>query len=76
MRLWDVFFSVQGFLYHPNSWIRQNAAGFVAAAARNLQPADVWCILYPSVRTTLRSDIVSLDEDSILGALLPPVRMA
>lgn len=26
MRLWDVHFAVKGFLYHPNSWIRQSKA--------------------------------------------------
>lgn len=74
MRLWDVFSVVHGFLYHPDSWIRQAAVGFVAAAARNLPASDVWCILYPTIRSALRSDIVTLDEDSILGALVAPVR--
>jgi phosphoinositide-3-kinase regulatory subunit 4 len=73
LRLWDVFAVVQGFLYHPNAWIRQGAAGFVAAAARHLSQSDVWCILYPSVRTALRADVLALDEESILSALVPPV---
>lgn len=73
MYLWDVYNRVLGFLYHPNTWIRQSTAGFIAAAARNLPTSDVWCILYPSLRSSLRSDIVTLDEDSILNALSPPV---
>ncbi|TXT04392.1 hypothetical protein VHUM_04159 [Vanrija humicola] len=76
LRLWDVFSVVQGFLYHPNTWIRQGAAGFVAAAARNLPQSDVWCILYPSVRTALRADVLTLDEASILSALVPPLSRA
>ncbi|EJT48342.1 hypothetical protein A1Q1_02625 [Trichosporon asahii var. asahii CBS 2479] len=73
MYLWDVYHRVLGFLYHPNTWIRQSTAGFIAAAARNLPTSDVWCILYPSLRSSLRSDIVTLDEDSILNALSPPL---
>lgn len=74
LRLWDVFSAVRGFLCHPNDWIRQGTAGFIAAAARNLPPSDVWCILYPSVRTLLHSDILELDEESIMSSLVPPVR--
>lgn len=73
MRLWDVFSAVHGFLYHPNIWIRQGAAGFVAKAASQLSPSDIWCILYPTIRPALRSDVVKLDEDSILSALVSPV---
>lgn len=73
MRLWDVFSAVHGFLYHPNVWIRQGAAGFVAKAASQLPPSDIWCIIYPTIRPALRSDIVTLDEDSILSALVAPV---
>lgn len=75
MRLWDVFSAVHGFLYHPNVWIRQGAAGFVAKAANHLPPSDIWCILYPTIRPALRSDIVTLDEDSILNALVSPVSL-
>ncbi|WWC85771.1 uncharacterized protein L201_000637 [Kwoniella dendrophila CBS 6074] len=73
MRLWDVFMAVKGFLVHPNLWIRQGTAGFIAAAARNLPPTDVWSILYPSIRSMLHSDIQQLDETSLLSALLPPL---
>ncbi|CAK9779867.1 ARM repeat-containing protein [Cutaneotrichosporon oleaginosum] len=76
MRLWDVFSAVHGFLYHPNIWTRQGAAGFVAKAANHLPPSDVWCILYPTIRPALRSDIVALEEDSILSALVPPLSYA
>lgn len=87
MRLWDVFFIVRGFLCHPNAWIRQGewslqeggqrlmqgTAGFIAAAARNLSQADVWCILYPSLRTLLHSDILEMDEEGIMVAVISPV---
>ena len=49
------------------------SAGFVAAAARNLPTSDVWCILYPSIRTLLHSDVLELDEESIMAAIITPV---
>ncbi|WVN90927.1 uncharacterized protein L203_106172 [Cryptococcus depauperatus CBS 7841] len=73
MRLWDVLFAIRGFLYHPNLWIRQGAVGFIVAAARNLPFSDVWCILYPSIRPMLRSDIKEINETSLIAALLPPL---
>jgi len=50
------------------------AAGFVAAAARKLPQPDVWCIMYPSVRTLLRCDVLDLDDASILASVSEPVR--
>ena len=49
------------------------AAAFIAAAAKHLPPSDVWCILYPSLKHFLRSDVRSVDEKSLLIALKPPV---
>nr|XP_019002677.1 VPS15 protein kinase [Kwoniella mangroviensis CBS 8507]OCF66138.1 VPS15 protein kinase [Kwoniella mangroviensis CBS 8507] len=73
MKSWDVFAAVRGFLCHPNMWIRQGTAGFIAAAARNLPPTDVWCILYPGIRPLLHADIKEMNEISILSAILPPL---
>jgi phosphoinositide-3-kinase regulatory subunit 4 len=49
------------------------AAGFVAAAARKLPQPDVWCIMYPSVRTLLQCDVLELDDASILASVSEPV---
>ena len=49
------------------------AAAFIAAAARRLPASDVWCILYPSLKHFLRSDIREVDERSMLIAMKPPV---
>ncbi|WWC58078.1 uncharacterized protein I303_100613 [Kwoniella dejecticola CBS 10117] len=73
MRLWDVFAAVRGFLCHPNIWIRQGTAGFIAAAARNLPPTDVWCILYPGIRPMLHSDIKKMTETDLLAAIISPL---
>ncbi|KAK4685355.1 phosphoinositide-3-kinase, regulatory subunit 4, partial [Tremellales sp. Uapishka_1] len=51
-------------------------AGFVASAARNLPPSDVWCILYPSVRTLLHSDVLEMEEAALLLAMVSPLSRA
>lgn len=51
------------------------AAAFIAAAAKHLPPSDVWCILYPSLKHFLRSDVRDADEQSLLLALKHPVRL-
>ncbi|KAI0729483.1 hypothetical protein C8Q72DRAFT_307334 [Fomitopsis betulina] len=73
MRIWELMSATLGFLYHPNSWIRQGAAAFIASAAKHLPPGDVWCILYPSLKHLLRSDVRDVDERSLLLALKPPL---
>ncbi|EKM56683.1 uncharacterized protein PHACADRAFT_183284 [Phanerochaete carnosa HHB-10118-sp] len=73
MRIWELLSATLAFLFHPNIWIRQGAAAFIAAAAKHLPPSDVWCILYPSLKHFLRSDIQDVDERSLLLALKPPL---
>ncbi|KAI0080417.1 hypothetical protein K474DRAFT_1589825 [Panus rudis PR-1116 ss-1] len=73
MKIWELMSATLGFLYHPNIWIRQGAAAFLAAAAKHLPPSDVWCILYPSLKYFLRSEIRDVDERSLLMAMKPPL---
>ncbi|TFK75636.1 ARM repeat-containing protein [Pluteus cervinus] len=73
MRIWELMSASLGFLYHPNIWIRQGTVGFIASAAKQLPTTDVWCILYPSLRHFLKSDIVTIDEPTLLAALKPPL---
>lgn len=73
MRIWELMSATLGFLYHPNMWIRQGAAAFIAAATQHLPPTDVWCILYPSLRHFLKSDVAIIDEQSLLLAMKPPL---
>jgi phosphoinositide-3-kinase regulatory subunit 4 len=49
------------------------AAAFITTAAEHLPPSDIWCILYPSLRHFLKSDVVKIDEQSILAAMKRPV---
>ncbi|KAL7418880.1 Serine/threonine-protein kinase [Cryptotrichosporon argae] len=71
-RIWVVLDAVKGFTYHPNIWIRQGAALFATAAARNLSETDTWCILYPTIRPMLNCDVLELDQ-SVLSALPQPL---
>ncbi|KAJ3746567.1 hypothetical protein DFH05DRAFT_1607341 [Lentinula detonsa] len=71
MRVWELMSATLGFLYHPNIWVRQGAAAFIAAAAKHLPSSDVWCILYPSLRHFLKSDVETIDERSLLNAMKP-----
>ncbi|KAI0058381.1 ARM repeat-containing protein [Artomyces pyxidatus] len=73
MRIWELMSATLGFLYHPNVWIRQGAAAFIAAAAKHLPSSDVWGILYPSLRHFLRSDVRDINEMSLLTAMKPPL---
>ncbi|TFY67174.1 hypothetical protein EVJ58_g1791 [Rhodofomes roseus] len=73
MRIWELMSATLGFLYHPNTWIRQGAAAFIASAAKHLPPSDVWCILYPSLKHFLRSDVRDVDEHSLLLSLKLPL---
>lgn len=50
------------------------AASFLASARKRLPASDVWCILYPSLRHFLRSEIREIDEVTLLTAMKPAVR--
>ncbi|KAF8635725.1 hypothetical protein AX15_000341 [Amanita polypyramis BW_CC] len=73
MRIWELMSNTLGFLYHPNSWIRQGTASFIAAAVSQIPSSDIWCILYPSLRHFLRSDVVNITEWSLLNTMKPPL---
>ena len=52
------------------------AALFISSAAKALPATDVWCILYPSLRHFMRSDIRSVEAPNILRSLKSPVSMS
>ncbi|TFK53148.1 ARM repeat-containing protein [Heliocybe sulcata] len=73
MRIWELMSATLGFLYHPNSWIRQGAAAFISSAAKHLPSTDVWCILYPSLRHFLTSDVRDINERGLLISMKTPL---
>ncbi|KAG1737490.1 uncharacterized protein EDB91DRAFT_1140136 [Suillus paluster] len=77
MRIWELMSATLPFFYHPNIgydrvWFTR-AASFIAAAAKCLPQSDVWCILYPSLRHLLRSDVKEIEEQSLLSAMKAPI---
>ncbi|KAH7106720.1 ARM repeat-containing protein [Auriculariales sp. MPI-PUGE-AT-0066] len=73
MRMWELMSASVGFLYHPNVWIREGAASFIASAAKHLPQTDVWCILYPSLKHLLKCDIREINEANLLANLKSPL---
>jgi len=51
------------------------AAAFISSAGQHLPPSDIWCILYPSLRHFMKSDIVTIDEQSLLSTMKLPVSL-
>ncbi|TDL19537.1 ARM repeat-containing protein [Rickenella mellea] len=72
-RVWELMSATLPLLYHPDIWIRQGAAAFIASAAKYLPTTDVWCILYPSLKHFLRCEIQVVDVRSILLSLKSPL---
>ncbi|KAF8607280.1 ARM repeat-containing protein, partial [Ceratobasidium sp. AG-I] len=73
MRTWELLSATVPFLYHPSVWVRQGAIAFIASSTKLLPPTDVWCILYPGLRQTLRADVRAITEQSLLSTLKPPL---
>jgi phosphoinositide-3-kinase, regulatory subunit 4 len=44
------------------------AMAFIASAVKKLPTTDVWCIVYPSLKHLLKSDIKDITEPSLLVA--------
>ncbi|RDA86806.1 hypothetical protein CP532_6370 [Ophiocordyceps camponoti-leonardi (nom. inval.)] len=76
-KLWELT-DVSGRLtMHPNIWIREAAAEFLAMAAKFLDPADVRCILIPLLKPYLKvACLVDASELGILDCLRKPLSRA
>ncbi|TPX06961.1 uncharacterized protein E0L32_011106 [Thyridium curvatum] len=72
--IWNLVEHVARFTMHPNIWIRESAAMFIAAAGKYLSPADKRCMLLPLVAPYLTPDIIpEFTELSILDSLKRPL---
>ncbi|GAA5898472.1 hypothetical protein JCM8208_006993 [Rhodotorula glutinis] len=72
-KMWELVGQVTGFLCHPNIWIREGAAAFLATVASLLGTTDKWCILYPTVKRLLRSDIKDITDLALLDNAREPL---
>ncbi|GAA5884630.1 hypothetical protein JCM6882_005326 [Rhodosporidiobolus microsporus] len=72
-KIWELVAQLTGFLCHPNIWIREGAAAFLATVSTLLSPTDKWCILYPTVKRLLRSDIKEITDLALLDNAREPL---
>ncbi|KAI7899371.1 uncharacterized protein BX663DRAFT_555007 [Cokeromyces recurvatus] len=73
MKLWELIDIICPLICHPNGWIRHGAVGFISSAIKHLPKTDLWCIVYPTLRSFLRSDIADFDEESLFGSIETPL---
>ncbi|ORY82386.1 Other/VPS15 protein kinase [Leucosporidium creatinivorum] len=72
-KTWELVAQITGFLCHPNIWIREGTAAFLASTAKRLSPTDCWCILYPTIKRLLRADIKEITELALLDNAREPL---
>ena len=72
-KIWELVDITGRFTMHPNLWIREAAASFVASSTTFLAAADCYCIIAPLVRPYLRYPMKSFDEYELLDALQAPL---
>lgn len=72
-KIWELVSPVVSFLCHPNIWIREGAALFLSTVASLLEPTDKWCILYPTIKRLLRSDVKEITALSLLDNAREPI---
>ena len=72
-KIWEMVDITARFMMHPNIWIREAAANFVASATRYLSEADIHCIISPFLQPYLKMPLIDYSETSILDALKKPL---
>ncbi|UNI21996.1 Non-specific serine/threonine protein kinase [Purpureocillium takamizusanense] len=76
-KIWELVDLIGRFTMHPNIWVRESAAEFLAMSARFLALADVRCILMPLVKPYLKVDMLpEFGELHVLDALKKPISRA
>ncbi|PHH75357.1 hypothetical protein CDD80_2454 [Ophiocordyceps camponoti-rufipedis] len=76
-KLWELADVAGRLTMHPNMWIREAAAEFLAMSARFLDTADVRCILMPLLKPYLKVPcLVDVSELGILDCLKKPLTRA
>ncbi len=73
VKIWEMVDIIARFTMHPNIWIREAAANFVASATRYLSQADIHCIISPLLQPYLKIPLMVYSETGILDALKRPL---
>ncbi|KAK8090559.1 hypothetical protein PG994_000064 [Apiospora phragmitis] len=73
-KTWELIDIVGRFTMHPNIWIRESAAEYLANSTKHLSQADKRCIILPQIRPLLKNAIIpEFSELSLLAALKKPL---
>lgn len=72
-RVWELVSQTVGLLCHPNIWIREGTAAFLAAVSNSFDTTDRWCALYPMIKKLLRADVKDITDISLLDNAREPV---
>lgn len=75
-KTWELIDIVARFEMHPNVWIRETAAHFVAASTTFMSVADVRILIAPLLEPYLKVPVSSLTEFELLDALKKPLPRA
>lgn len=75
-KIWELVDVVGRFTMHPNIWIREAAAMFLASATLFLSTADNQCIVLPLIKPYLKTPIKDFLELSLLDNLKKPMSRA
>lgn len=72
-KTWELVDIVGRFTMHPNIWIREAAAMFLASSSKFLSKADALCIFLPLIRPYLKTPVYEFSELQLLNSLKRPL---
>ena len=72
-KTWELIDILARFLVHPNVWIKEATAHFIAASIQYLSLAEIHCIVAPLIHPYTRFPVQEFTEFSILDALKAPL---
>ena len=72
-KTWELIDVLARFLVHPNIWIREATAHFVAASTKYLTVAETKCIVAPLVSPYVKFPLKAITELNILNYLKRPL---
>lgn len=65
---------ISKFFMHPNLWIQEAATLFVVTLCKDLNLADIYCLICPNLNPYLRIQIMTWSEMSVLQSLRRPLQ--
>ena len=72
-KTWEMIDILARFMVHPNVWVREAAAHFVAASTKYLSVAETYCVVVPLISPYVKFSLTEFSELNILDALKKPL---